>query len=92
MTYGENAFASLKAAGDTSGKMVILLDGKNVGDYVDQGTVAGAAVVPTVKETDNSHSYKADSTPEGTLNLTSDTGSTATCSTCILTLTTWMTY
>ena len=76
LTYGENAFASLKAAGDTSGKTVILLDGKNVGDYVDQGIVVGAAVVPTVKETDNSYSYKADSAPEGTLNLTSDTGST----------------
>ena len=76
LTYEENAFDSLEAAGDTSGRTVILLDGKNAVDYVVQGTVAGAAIVPTVKETENSHSYKAASAPEGTLNLTSNTGST----------------
>ena len=76
LIYGTNAFASLKAAGDTSGKKVILLDSKNSGEYVNQGTVSGVVVIPTVKETDNSYSYKANSAPKGTLNLTADTDST----------------
>ena len=76
LIYGKNAFASLKAAGNTSGKTVILLDSKSSDDYVDQGTVAGVVVVPIIKATDNSYNYKANSAPKGTLNISKDTDST----------------
>ena len=76
LTYGENAFSSLEAAGDTTGKTVIHIAGSITGDYLDKGTVAGTTVAPTIKETDNSYSYKAVAAPKGTLSISEDTGST----------------
>ena len=76
LIYGSNAFASLKYAGDTAGKTVILVDSKNSGNYFNKGTVAGTAVAPLIKATDNSSCYKLTTTAKGTLNISQDTGST----------------
>ena len=76
LEYGRNAFTSINDVDYSGNKTIILLDGKNSGDYSDRGTVAGTVLEPVIKETDNSYSYKANSAPKGTLNLTADTGST----------------
>ena len=73
LKYGVNAFASLDEAGDTTGKTVIQIDSKNSGDYAAEGTVSAVVVVPTVKQNDNSYSYKVSSNAAKTLNITSDT-------------------
>ena len=69
LVYGVNAFASIEAAGDTAGKNVILLDSKNSGDYSGLDVVAGNVVIPTIKENENSYSYKASSTPKGAVTI-----------------------
>ena len=76
LIFGYNAFNSIKNL-DTTGKLIIIADSKVNGNvYADKGIVTAFAVLPTIKESITSYSYKSTAAAKNTLNITQDTGST----------------
>ena len=81
LKYNKNAFTTVQDAlnkyGTITDKVIIFIDSKNNGnDWVDVPVIAGVVVTPTVKETDNSYSYKSTSQAKNTIDINEDTGST----------------
>ena len=65
---GEYYFRAIDTAGNISAESSYVVD------KIDP--VAGTAVIPVIRENDNSYSYKASAATRGTLNITAGTGTT----------------
>ena len=78
LTYGKNAFSTVESAlnkyTDLTNKVIVMVDSKtNINTSINLPTIAGTTVTPTIKETDNSYSYKATSQAKNTITISKDT-------------------
>ena len=81
LTYEKNAFSTVESAlnkyTDLTNKVIVMVDSKtNINTSINLPTIAGTTVTPTIKETDNSYSYKATSQAKNSITITKETGNT----------------